>query len=134
MDVPVPDLADRARACADRLRAADRVLLASHIDADGLTSAAIASRALERAEISHEVVFEKQLDADAIAAIAATDYETVLFTDFGSGQLEAIAEYEEAGAFTPVIADHHQPADADTAYHLNPVSYTHLTLPTIYSV
>ncbi|WIV65691.1 DHH family phosphoesterase [Natrialbaceae archaeon AArc-T1-2] len=121
MDVPVPDLADRARACADRLRAADRVLLASHIDADGLTSAAIASRALERAGISHEVVFEKQLDADAIAAIAATDYETVLFTDFGSGQLEAIAEYEEAGAFTPVIADHHQPADADTAYHLNPL-------------
>ncbi len=48
---PVPDLEDRAVACAQRLCAADRVLLASHIDADGLTSAAIAARALERAAI-----------------------------------------------------------------------------------
>jgi len=121
MDGPVPELADRAVACAERLLAADRVLLASHIDADGLTSAAIASRALERAGLPHEVVFENQLDEDAIASIAETDHDTVLFTDFGSGQLGIIADYEDAGAFTPVIADHHQPADADTEFHLNPL-------------
>jgi len=120
-DSPVPDLADRATACAERLRAADRVLLASHIDADGLTSAAVASTALARAGIDHEVVFEKQLDDATIEGIAATGYETVLFTDFGSGQLDAIAEHEAAGEFTPVIADHHQPADAETELHLNPL-------------
>ena len=120
-DPPVPDLADRARACADRLRDAGRVLLASHIDADGLTSAAIASSALARTGIDHEVVFEKQLDDAAIAGIAAREYETVLFTDFGSGQLDAIAAHEAAGDFVPVIADHHQPADADTEFHLNPL-------------
>jgi len=118
---PVPALADRARACADRLRAADEVLLASHIDADGLTSAAVAASALERAGRPFDVIFEKQLDDDAIAAIAASDADTVLFTDFGSGQLETIAEHEAAGEFTPVVADHHQPADADTEYHLNPL-------------
>ncbi|WP_255192998.1 DHH family phosphoesterase [Natronobeatus ordinarius] len=123
MDGPVPELADRAAACAERLQRSDRVLLASHIDADGLTSAAIASSALERATIPHEVVFEKQLDEAAIEAIAATEYDTVLFTDFGSGQLDVIAEYEAAGEFTPVIADHHQPADADTEYHLNPLLF-----------
>jgi RecJ-like exonuclease len=116
---PVPALAERATACADRLRAADRVLLASHIDADGLTSAAIASRALERAGIPFETLFEKQLDRSAIERIAATDYDTVLFTDFGSGQLDDIVDF--ADEFTPVIADHHQPADADTAFHLNPL-------------
>ncbi|EMA55578.1 MULTISPECIES: single-stranded-DNA-specific exonuclease RecJ [Halococcus] len=121
MASPVPELADDARACADALVGADRVLVASHIDADGLTSAAVAAQALERAEIPFEVVFEKQLDADAIAEIAATEFETVLFTDFGSGQLDHIAEHEAAGAFTPVIADHHQPADADTEHHLNPL-------------
>ncbi|EMA42493.1 single-stranded-DNA-specific exonuclease RecJ [Halococcus saccharolyticus] len=121
MASPVPELADDARACADALVGADEVLVASHIDADGLTSAAVAARALERAEIPFEVVFEKQLDADAIAEIAATEFETVLFTDFGSGQLDHIAEHEAAGAFTPVIADHHQPADADTEFHLNPL-------------
>ena len=110
-----------AAECADRLRAAETVLLASHIDADGLTSAAIASSALERAQIPFEVTFENQLDDEAIASIAATDHETVLFTDFGSGQLETIATHERRGAFTPVIADHHQLADAETTYHLNPL-------------
>jgi RecJ-like exonuclease len=118
---PVPELADRADACAARLREADRVLLASHIDADGLTSAAVAATALRRADLPFETVFEKQLDAEAVEAIAATDYDTVLFTDFGSGQLDVIGDHERAGAFTPVIADHHQPADVDTEFHLNPL-------------
>ncbi|QCC50275.1 single-stranded-DNA-specific exonuclease RecJ [Halapricum salinum] len=110
---PVPELDERAQAAADRLRAADRVLLASHIDADGLTSAAIASTALERAGLAHEVIFKKQLDATEIASIAATDYETVLFTDFGSGQLDSISQHVASGDFDCVIADHHQPADPD---------------------
>ncbi|MFW6321599.1 MAG: DHH family phosphoesterase [Halohasta sp.] len=118
---PIAALADTAAACADRLRAADSVLLASHIDADGLTSAAIAATALERAGIPFETVFSKQLDASELESIAATDHETVLFTDFGSGQLDLIADHEAAGEFTPVIADHHQPADAATDYHLNPL-------------
>ena len=121
---PVPEMADRAAACADHLRAADRVLVASHIDADGLTSAAVAGAALERAGIPYEQVFEKQLDSDAIAGIAAREYDTVLFTDFGSGQLDDIARHEQRGEFTPVVADHHQPAeDADTEVHLNPLLF-----------
>jgi RecJ-like exonuclease len=118
---PVPALADRATACAERLQRADSVLLASHIDADGLTSAAIASTGLERAGIDHDVVFKKQLDADEIASIAAREFDTVLFTDFGSGQLDIIADHEAAGEFQPVIADHHQPADEETEFHLNPL-------------
>ncbi|ELY64647.1 DHH family phosphoesterase [Natronococcus jeotgali] len=123
MTGPVPELAERATACAEHLRDRDRVLLASHIDADGLTSAAIAATALERAAIPFEAVFEKQLDEAAIDDIAATEYDTVLFTDFGSGQLETIGNHEDAGAFTPVVADHHQPADRDTEYHLNPLLF-----------
>jgi len=118
---PVPELDARADACARRLREADAVLLASHIDADGLTSAAIASTALARAGIAHEVCFKKQLDDAEIADLAARGYDTVLFTDFGSGQLDAIAAHEDAGDFEPVIADHHQPAEATTEYHLNPL-------------
>ena len=123
MSSPVPEMADRANACADRLREADEVLLASHIDADGLTSAAIAATALERAAIPFETVFSKQLDAEEVAAIAARDHDTVLFTDFGSGQLDVISDHEQAGDFTPVIADHHQPADPDTEFHLNPLLF-----------
>ena len=118
---PVPALEERAEGCAERLLAAKRVLLASHIDADGLTSGAIAATALRRAGIEFETVFKKQLDETELASIAAREYDTVLFTDFGSGQLDVIAAHERAGDFTPVIADHHQPADADTEYHLNPL-------------
>ena len=119
--MPVPELDERARSCASRLLESDRVLLASHIDADGLTSAAIASQALERAGLDHEVVFKNQLDETEIASIAAREFDTVLFTDFGSGQLDDIAKHERAGDFEPIIADHHQPADAETEYHLNPL-------------
>ena len=118
---PVPELDSRADACARRLHEVDAALLASHIDADGLTSAAVASTALERAGIAHEVCFKKQLDDAEIADLAAREFDTVLFTDFGSGQLDAIAAHEAAGDFEPVIADHHQPADAETEYHLNPL-------------
>ena len=118
---PVPELEVRAVAAADRIRDADRVLLASHIDADGLTSAAVASTALERAAVPHEVVFKKQLDETAVASIAAREYDVVLFTDFGSGQLDVIAEHEANGEFVPIIDDHHQPADADTEFHVNPL-------------
>jgi len=118
---PVPELADRAERCADRLRAADRVLLVSHIDADGLTSAGVAATALQRAGIPFETAFKKQLDDREVASIAAREYDTVLFTDFGSGQLGVIAEHERRGAFTPVVVDHHQPADAGTEFHLNPL-------------
>jgi len=122
MSDPVPGLAGRAAACADRLAAADEVLLASHIDADGLTSAAVAATALQRAGIPHEVHFFDQLDAEAVARVAATDVDTVLFTDFGSGQLDVIAPREAAGEFTPVVVDHHRPAEgADVEHHLNPL-------------
>ncbi|MFB6128638.1 MAG: DHHA1 domain-containing protein, partial [Halorhabdus sp.] len=114
-------LADRAADCAERLRRAEEVLLASHIDADGLTSAGIATTALERAGIPTTTVFKNQLDDGEIASIAARDFETVLFTDFGSGQLDAITKHEHRGDFEPIIVDHHQPADAETRYHLNPL-------------
>ena len=118
---PIDALAETATACAERRQEADSVLLASHIDADGLTSAAIAATALDRADIPFETVFFNQLDVDELASVAAAGHETVLFTDFGSGQLDLVADHEQAGDFTPIIADHHQPADADTEYHLNPL-------------
>lgn len=126
--IPVPELEQKATACAKRLRAAERVLVASHIDADGLTSAAIAVQALKRADIQCEAVFANQLDAGEIKRIAASKYDTVLFTDFGSGQLDIIDPYVRNGDFEAVIADHHQPAmthDDNPAfslqYHLNPL-------------
>ncbi|PSQ58411.1 recombinase RecJ [Halobacteriales archaeon SW_7_71_33] len=130
-EAPVPALAERARRCARRLAAAEEVLLASHIDADGLTSGATAATMLERAGVPFEATFHDQLDAEAVAAVAAREPEVALFTDFGSGQLDLIGEHTDA--FEPVVIDHHQPVAAaetpfdardgyaDPEFHCNPL-------------
>lgn len=123
MSAPVPALAERAERCAEVLYASEEVLVASHIDADGLTSAAIAAKALERAGISFTVYFSKQLSTDEIEGIAAGSYETVLFTDFGSGQLADISVHERSGSILPIVCDHHEPDGTDTDYHLNPLLF-----------
>ncbi|MFB6253232.1 MAG: DHHA1 domain-containing protein [Halobacteriaceae archaeon] len=121
MSFPVPPLKERANICAKRLVDADSVLLVSHIDADGLTSAGIGASLLKRSGINYTVQFAKQLDEDRIRRIFDTNASCVLFTDFGSGQLETIITYAEESSTTPIIADHHQPADVEYKYHLNPL-------------
>ncbi len=111
---------ERARDCAEFLRDTESLLLISHIDADGLTSAGVASLALDRAGVDHETRFSKQLDDEDLDEIEADGYETVLFTDFGSGILDEIV----GRSFTPVVADHHQPSETgDCDYHLNPLLF-----------
>ena len=111
---------ERARECAEFLREADDVLLISHIDADGLTSAGIASAALDRAGVGHETRFSKQLDDEDLEEIEGSGHDVVLFTDFGSGILDEVVER----GFTPVVADHHQPSqDGDCDHHLNPLLF-----------
>jgi len=98
----IEHLESRANACATRLREAPSVLVASHIDADGLASAGIAATVLERAGIETDVTFKNQLDENALEEIATREHDIVLFTDFGSGQLDQIAEHEAASLFPPV--------------------------------
>ncbi|MFB6284939.1 MAG: DHHA1 domain-containing protein [Halobacteria archaeon] len=113
------DFKGRARRCARYLHELDEeVLLISHIDADGLTSAAVASQALERAGIPHQTRFSKQLDVNDLDDIEVSGYGTVVFTDFGSGLLDEVLERD----FHPVVADHHQPA-CDSEHHLNPITF-----------
>jgi RecJ-like exonuclease len=111
---------ERARDCASALHETDNLLLISHIDADGLTSAGVASKALDRAGIEHETRFSKQLDDEDLDDIEEVGHDAVLFTDFGSGVLDDIADRD----FLPVVADHHQPSEEGSIeYHLNPLLF-----------
>ena len=51
-----------AQQIAERVRDAPMVRIVTHIDTDGITGGAIASEALDRAGIAHEVAFVKKLD------------------------------------------------------------------------
>jgi single-stranded-DNA-specific exonuclease len=108
-------LLKRARECAYALEKQDEVLIVSHVDADGLASAGIMCRALDRIEKGYAVKIVKKLDPSVFQDVSST--EAVIFTDLGSGSLDFI---DDLGPLC-VIADHHQPAGrSDTALHLNP--------------
>ncbi|WP_424359318.1 DHHA1 domain-containing protein [Methanocella sp. MCL-LM] len=106
-----------AERCADLIKKSDELLVVSHIDADGLTSAGIICTALKRLGKGYDTRFVKKLDAEALKQIsAAAGKRTVIFTDLGSGAIDQITEL----GLSAVIADHHQPKPSDYPYHMNP--------------
>ena len=108
-------LLKRARECAHALEKHDEVLIVSHVDADGLASAGIMGRALNRIEKGYEIKIVKKLDPQVFKDVS--NAEAVIFTDLGSGSLDLM---DDLGPLC-VIADHHQPTGtSDTAFHLNP--------------
>ncbi|MEM2933967.1 MAG: DHH family phosphoesterase [Methanocellales archaeon] len=105
-----------AKDCALEIKRYSSALIVSHIDADGLASAAIICRALERAGIdfSHKIV--KKLDDKTLREIADQNPELVIFTDLGSGVSAKISEFK----LQAIVIDHHQPAGRGIEHHLNP--------------
>lgn len=108
-------LLERARECAEALQKQDEVLVVSHVDADGLASAGLVCRALNKRNVGCQVRIIKQLDKTALSALP--DADTIVFTDLGSGHLDLM----DSLGVTCIIADHHQPTGrSQTAFHLNP--------------
>ena len=97
---------DTARRIAAFLGEQSYVRVITHIDADGITSGAIASLALDRAGIRNHVEFIKQLDNQKVNALRDLD-GTLWFTDLGSAKLDN---------FDPsrtVVTDHHMPQSGE---------------------
>jgi single-stranded-DNA-specific exonuclease len=108
-------LLTRARECAHALEKQDEVVIVSHVDADGLASAGIICRALDRIEKGYEVKIVKKLDPSIIQDVSSA--EAVIFTDLGSGSLDLM---DDLGPLC-IVADHHQPVgSSETVLHLNP--------------
>ena len=105
----------KAAQCAVYIKKHTSALVVSHIDADGLTSAAIMGKALERGGIEYKTRFVKQLDLPSLNEIADMNPELIIFTDIGSGMLDAIGSLK----LNAVIIDHHQPQGV-YEYHINP--------------
>ncbi len=88
------------------LRTASQVDIYSHIDPDGITSGTIASLALEREGVEHQVHFLKKLDSNAVEEIRNSNPDLIWLTDFGSGLFHLLAEMRG------IITDHHVPSKA----------------------
>ncbi|KAA8923395.1 DHH family phosphoesterase [Thermoplasma sp.] len=95
-----------AREASDLISDQKRVVIVSHIDADGLSSSAIAKKTLDRAGIESEVVFIKNLDPEVLKNLPPG---FKWFVDLGSGSMKMI---RNAG-IECLITDHHLPDQFD---------------------
>jgi len=99
----------------------------SHLDSDGLSSAAILAYALKRADISYQLSVLPQLETRYIEEIKQEiiSYNRfIIFSDFGTGQLEFLKK--ELGSDNYLILDHHQPENLKEnpdIFHVNPYYY-----------
>ena len=98
-----PGLWFSAERAAEALKRCGDVTVATHIDADGISSAAIAQLALSRAGIRSDTEFFKKLDEGAIKKLTEKKADIVWFTDLGSGSLSKIE------GMKAVVTDHHMP-------------------------
>jgi single-stranded-DNA-specific exonuclease len=92
---------EKAKEMAERLLQARTVTVLGHIDADGITAAAIASSALRRAGIEHQVRYAKKIDPEEIVKVDEDSAELVWLVDLGSGYLST---FKRKGL---VVTDHH---------------------------
>lgn len=95
----------------------------SHYDPDGLTSAAIAARALMRRGTPFQITIAKGLDGEVLQNLLAEKNGVVLICDMGSGQMELVREL--ATVSKVVICDHHlssgEPGQTShPVVHINP--------------
>ena len=96
-----------AQEIAERLRASPFVRIVTHIDTDGITGGAIASEALDRRGIAHEVAFVKKLDDAVITEVKRQGAPLVWFIDLGAGMMHALHGLDA------VITDHHVPTERE---------------------
>ncbi|MEM4187562.1 MAG: DHH family phosphoesterase [Candidatus Hadarchaeum sp.] len=90
----------------------------SHMDSDGISAAAIISKALDRLTIRHNVRFVRMLYREVVEDLDPADL--TIFTDLGSSQLENLRK--KFWGHHVIIADHHDPVKVEgwpELVHLN---------------
>ena len=97
------ELQDDLNRAARRIQAATDILIVAHIDADGITSAAIATETCRRLGKDYECLFAKKMDEITIDTINSSKRSLVWIVDLGSGYLSSFTRNNI------VVTDHHVP-------------------------
>lgn len=98
------------------------VRVISHLDSDGITAAAIITKALQREGLNFSLSIAKQIDQTLLDELGKEEYNCYLFTDLGSGYLSTIEKKLQGREV--FIIDHHKPEEAKTGiHHINPHNF-----------
>lgn len=114
------ELVDLAETAATRLQELQKpIRCVAHYDCDGISSAVIVHKALDRASIPFDITFVEELNENVLKELRDEhDEDVYLFVDIGSGQIGAIQDVLHDKEV--LIADHHEPGDGDVDVHVNP--------------
>jgi len=124
MDLPISlprDLTSSAARVVEALiRGGGPVRLLYHIDADGISSGAIALETLRRLGMSAHASPIKYLSEARIGAVLREGYSRVMMVDLGSGYRDLLGEISRKAAL--IVVDHHEPAGSppENFVELNP--------------
>lgn len=119
------DFLDLCAEGAEMVTKADDVFVVAHIDADGISAAAIAAITLDRLGKKRRIGFYPKFDGDATDAVNSAPESLVWIVDLGSGYLSTIEKDNV------LITDHHVPerewrkgqtqlSSFNTIIHVNP--------------
>ena len=105
--------ASEAANILDLSKRGSRVLVVTHIDADGLSSGSIAFSALARKDVAVSLRALPDLDQRAIDGLKADKFDFYLLTDLGTGLLGALSK---AFGDSFAVIDHHQIPAGDSSH------------------
>ena len=98
------------------------IRIVSHLDCDGLTSAAITIKALIREGLNFSISIVKQLDPKILDELSKEEYNCYIFTDLGSAYLSSIDK--KLPGKNIFVLDHHKPEETkNKIHHINPHNF-----------
>lgn len=101
-----------------RERKPDRALIVHHDDADGLCSAAIVKKALEREGLLTETFCLEKVYREVIADLHSKEGLVLFYADIGSSHADLISELN-CGRNLTIILDHHDPKQSNDSMVLD---------------
>ncbi len=110
--------------CATNFKAFDKskpIRVVSHLDADGICSAAIIIKVLNQNNFKYSLSIVQQLRKDILQELKREEYTQYIFTDLGSSQITNIKEILKDKKV--IILDHHEVETVEkfeNITHINP--------------
>ena len=112
-----------AAAAFSQIDKSETIRVVSHLDADGLSSAAIIVKTLLRENRKYCLSVLPQLSEESALQLANESYNYYLFTDLGTGQFSILSKQLARNGKKIFILDHHhmqEEFEAENIVHINP--------------
>jgi len=106
----------------EKIKETDSMIqIVSHMDADGLSAAAIIAAVLIKLNKKFQITIEKMVKPEIVEMLESRKPELVIFTDIGSGYLDILKKIKA----DMIILDHHEVegTPSDNMIHINPLDF-----------